>query len=161
MEAALRSERLAREEAEQSLQAEREVMHAVQLMQRSQTEQRRLAHEDARRVTAEVTAEAAEAAQRLGGGGSQISQTLAAAEAANRAVLERGSDTWRKLGQEIMSLETNIEFVESMLLPEDEEEDEDGEGGAAGDGWEEGERGSREKDVSPSTYSTTADGSAA
>ena len=135
-------------------------MHAVQLMQRSQTEQRRLAHEDARRVTAEVTAEAAEAAQRLGGGGSQISQTLAAAEAANRAVLERGSDTWRKLGQEIMSLETNIEFIESMLLPEDEEE-EDGEGGAAGEGWEEGERGSREKDVSPSTYSTTADGSAA
>ena len=44
LEAALRSERLAREEAEQSLQAEREVMHAVQLMQRSQTEQRRLAH---------------------------------------------------------------------------------------------------------------------
>ena len=34
------------------------------------------------------------------------------------AVMERGSDTWRKLGQEILSLETNIDYIESMLLPE-------------------------------------------
>ena len=40
------------------------------------------------------------------------------AGAANRAVMERGSDTWRKLGQEILSLETNIDYIESMLLPE-------------------------------------------
>jgi hypothetical protein len=32
--------------------------------------------------------------------------------------MERGSDTWRKLGQEILSLETNIDYIESMLLPE-------------------------------------------
>ena len=38
--------------------------------------------------------------------------------AANRAVMERGSETWRKLGQEILSLETNIDYIESMLLPE-------------------------------------------
>ena len=45
-----------------------------------------------------------------------------AAGAANRAVMERGSDTWRKLGQEILSLETNIDYIESMLLPEVEGE---------------------------------------
>lgn len=33
-------------------------------------------------------------------------------------MMERGSDTWRKLGQEILSLETNIDYIESMLLPE-------------------------------------------
>eukprot|EP01043_Picozoa_sp_COSAG02_P016667 COSAG02_NODE_738_length_17838_cov_10.051412_10_plen_58_part_00 len=33
-------------------------------------------------------------------------------------MIERGSDTWRKLGQEILSLETNIDYIESMLLPE-------------------------------------------
>ena len=43
---------------------------------------------------------------------------LCTAGAANRAVMERGSDTWRKLGQEILSLETNIDYIESMLLPE-------------------------------------------
>jgi hypothetical protein len=46
----------------------------------------------------------------------------ATAGAANRAVMERGSDTWRKLGQEILSLETNIDYIESMLLPDGEEQ---------------------------------------
>lgn len=56
--------------------------------------------------------------------------------------MERGSDTWRKLGQEILSLETNIDYIESMLLTEGEE---DGEGKEA---------------ASPSnTYHSTADGS--
>jgi hypothetical protein len=36
--------------------------------------------------------------------------------------MERGSDTWRKLGQEILSLETNIDYIESMLLPDGEEQ---------------------------------------
>lgn len=41
-------------------------------------------------------------------------------------MLERGSDTWRKLGQEILSLETNIDYIESMLLPEVEGGQDDG-----------------------------------
>jgi hypothetical protein len=190
-QAALRLERLAREEAEQTLQAEREVMLAVQQMQQQQTVQRARAHVDAQRETAEAMTEAEAAARLLTRSGAHLSESAAAAAAAgtclcrvtpsrlvlaasfvcamvmarrpacsavracqelerererarpmpyapwltgyplplsatagaaNRAVMERGSDTWRKLGQEILSLETNIDYIESMLLPDGEEQ---------------------------------------
>ena len=197
-------ERLAREEAEQTLQAEREVMLAVQQMQQQQTVQRARAHVrptsplpvnsshtklmsrraaiqvDAQRETAEAMSEAEAAARLLSRSGMHLSESeavaaaacaskrasrclshwrgalplppllsppllvpirglcglCAAAGAAHRAVLERGSDTWRKLGQEILSLETNIDYIESMLLPEvmSEEEAEDAEGGGEEEG---------------------------
>ncbi len=79
---ALRLERLAREEAEQTLQAEREVMLAVQQMQQQQTVQRARAHVDAQRATAEAMSEAEAAARLLSHSGMHLSEAAAVAEAA-------------------------------------------------------------------------------
>jgi hypothetical protein len=81
-QAALRLERLAREEAEQTLQAEREVMLAVQQMQQQQTVQRARAHVDAQRETAEAMTEAEAAARLLTRSGAHLSESAAAAAAA-------------------------------------------------------------------------------
>ena len=79
---ALQLERLAREEAEQTLQAEREVMLAVQQMQQQQTVQRARAHVDAQRATAEAMSEAEAAARLLSQSGMHLSESAAVAEAA-------------------------------------------------------------------------------
>ena len=97
-------ERLAREEAEQTLQAEREVMLAVQQMQQQQTVQRARAHVrlpalpfsshtnlmsrraaikvDAQRETAEAMSEAEAAARLLSRSGMHLSESAAVAAAA-------------------------------------------------------------------------------
>jgi hypothetical protein len=111
MKRALRAERLAREEAEQSLLAEREVMQEMKKMQVERTAERQRQH-----------ASATSAVSVVPGGANAETTHGAALKAIEGQKREHGTDTWRKLGQEIQSLESNIEYIENMLLPEDEEE---------------------------------------
>ena len=146
VEAELRRERIMRTDGEQTLQAEREVLAAMQQMQIAQTEERQRcdavfvcclwvgergerqswrlrcpceseaqdlaplcrcrAHAEAARQTAEAqAASAASAVQHAHEGDGAGSVRVPSPS--EQAMMDRGTDTWRKLGNEIMSLETN------------------------------------------------------
>lgn len=110
MKRALQVERLAREEAEHSLLAEREVMEEMKKMQVKSTAERQRQH-----ASASVAGSTAQAT-----GPHDTSEAPHGLRSDSR--MQHGTDTWRKLGAEIQSLESNISFIENMLLPEDDSE---------------------------------------
>ena len=116
MKRALQVERLAREEAEQSLLAEREVMEEMKKLQVKNTAERQRLHASAGSGAPGSTAEGV-----LG----PVAGTGYAGHERRTPQLQHGTDTWRKLGAEIQSLESNITFIENMLLPEEEEDEAD------------------------------------